>query len=370
MEEGFKLKEIINQEMVANIAADIHAAWSDFDREAFERAVLAKLKPLSFSERANLIMEKMAVYLPTDYPKALAILTKSFGPETKVQEPGNYDSFYYWPHANFVAHYGLEYFDLSMQALYEITKRFTSEFPIRAFISKYPEKTMHLLHRWVKDDNEHVRRLVSEGTRPRLPWASRLPQFQEDPQPVIDLLEKLKEDPELYVRRSVANNLNDIGKDNPELVVKVLTRWSKINNEGTQWIIKHAARSLIKAGHTEVLSLLGYPPNVKLVLRDFSTDTKVRQGEKMSFSFSITSRENQPVNLMIDYLIHFMKANGQQSAKVFKLSKKTIAPGETLAFTKNQSFKPISTRVYYPGVHAVEVQVNGKILGKQTFLLV
>ncbi len=371
MEENFKLKEIINPKMIARIAADLKTAWPDFDAKNFEKRVTAALDPLSFGERAHWVTEQMADFLPADYPSAIKILLQSFGPEKNgPSEEGDYSSFYYWPHAKFVEHYGLEHFDLSVTALYEITKRFTSEFAIRPFISRYPEKMMALLHQWTEDDNLHIRRLVSEGTRSRLPWASRLPQFQKDPEPVIALLEKLKEDPELYVRRSVANNLNDIAKDNPEIVVEVLNRWSKIDNPDTQWIIKHAARTLIKDGHTEVLALLGYPPDVDIQISDFEVDEKVKKGEKLSFSFRLTSREKKPVNLMIDYLVYFMKANGEQKPKVFKLAKKKLVPGESVAFKKTQSFRPISTRVYYSGAHAIEIQVNGKQLAKKSFTLV
>ncbi len=371
MEENFKLKEIINPALVGKMASDIKAVWPGFKQKAFQKKVVEGLNPLSFSERAHWVMLQMAAFLPADYPTAIQILQQSFGPEqAEEKEEGDYSSFYYWPHAKFVEHYGLDHFDLSIKALYEITKRFTAEFSIRAFITRYPEKMMTLLHQWVEDDNHHVRRLVSEGSRPRLPWAGRLPQFQQDPQPVIELLEKLREDPELYVRRSVANNLNDIAKDHPEIVVEVLNRWSQIDNPDTQWIIKHAARTLIKSGHTEVLSLLGYSPNVNVSISDFEVDPQVKQGEKLHFSFTLTSHEKRPINLMIDYLVYFMKANGEQKPKVFKLAKKTLKPGESLILKKTQSFRPISTRVYYPGTHGVEIQVNGKLLEKKPFKLI
>lgn len=350
------------------MASDINSVFDEFDARGFEQAVVSRLEPLSLSERSMLIMESMYYFLPKSYPLALGILVKSFQ-NHKAETTEGYDGFYYLPHGQYVAKYGLNDFDLSMAALYEITKRFTSEFSIRPFIQKFPEKSLLLLHHWVEDENKHVRRLVSEGTRPRLPWAGRLPDFQKDPLPVLELLEKLKRDPELYVRRSVANNLNDIAKDHPELVIQTLKKWKLSGNPGTQWIIRHASRSLVKEGNNGALSLLGYDSNVKFELKAFRSDEKVKSGDELNFEFTIISKEKKAIDLMVDYIIYFMKANGRQSAKVFKLTKKKLKPGEQVTLQKKHSFKQISTRQYYAGNHAIELQINGKGCGKKEFEL-
>lgn len=369
MAENFQLKELFNEELISKLGRDIHDTWAEFDYETFTKEALAKLGPLSLTERAQTVMECMAERLPRDYSKAIRILLQSMGPESDDPEVWGYDVFYYMPHCNFVAKYGIDHFDESMHAMYEITKRFTAEFPIRSFIIKYPDKTFAMLKDWLKDENVHVRRLVSEGTRPRLPWASRLPEFQKDPAPVLELLEELNRDPELYVRRSVANNLNDIAKDHPDLVVGVLKRWQKLNNPGTDWIIKHASRSLLKDGNTDALLLLGYNPMVRVDVANFDVQSEVQRGDQLSLSFQLTNMEDKAVDLMIDYRVHFLKANGKQSPKVFKLAKKRLKPGESIRIEKNHSFKIIGTRKYYPGDHAIELQINGKAKGRQAFLL-
>jgi 3-methyladenine DNA glycosylase AlkC len=270
------------------------------------------------------------------------------------------------PQNDFVAAYGLGHLDLSLRALYELTKRFTAEGAIRAFLQAYPEQTLTRLAEWAADPNCHVRRLVSEGTRPRLPA------FVKDPQPVLALLEQLKADPVLMVRRSVANNLNDIAKDHPDLVVETLARWQQAADPGTQWIIGHATRTLLKQGHANALALLGYGAATSISVASFQlTETRVRMGEDLVvFAIDIQSTADAPQRLMIDYVVHHMKANGKLVPKVFKLAKKRLRPRETLSLSKRHVFRPLSTRVYYPGRHALELQINGQRWGWQEFELV
>jgi 3-methyladenine DNA glycosylase AlkC len=272
---------------------------------------------------------------------------------------------------DFVAKYGLDYFDISMQALYQMTKRFTAEGAIRAFIQKYPDRTLTVLQQWAEDPNCHVRRLVSEGTRPRLPLAPRLRDFVHHPRPVLALLEQLKTDPELMVRRSVANNLNDIAKDHPDLVLETLARWKQAVDPATQWIAGHAARTLLKQGHMGALALLGYPAENNISVASFQLNqTSVRMGEDLVFTIEILSTTDAPQNLLIDYVVHHLKANGKLAPKVFKLAKKRLVPRAMLSLTKRHAFRPLSTRVYYPGRYALEFQINGQRWGWQEFELV
>jgi 3-methyladenine DNA glycosylase AlkC len=307
-------------------------------------------------------------YLPKDFPQAVQILVNSLGPEIPHCEITGFDAFIVMSQNDFVAKYGLDDFDLSMQALYEMTKRFTAEGAIRAFIQKYPDQTLKRLAEWAGDENCHVRRLVSEGTRPRLPLAPRLPQFIKDPRPVLRLLEKLKADPEQMVRRSVANNLNDIAKDNPEVVVETLKRWQKTKNKGTQWIVAHASRTLVKQGHEDALTLLGYSPTPAIRVQGLRLNkTTIRMGEDLTFEFEVHSKSDGPQNLMIDYVIQHRKANGKLAPKVFKLVKKKLNRGETLWLSKKHPFRQISTRKYYSGKHILEIQINGKIYAQAKF---
>ena len=373
MEENFQIRELINAKTVATIGNDLKVVWKEFDLEGFKAAILPIDPEVAIKERGEIIARQLFVFLPKNYSETVDIMLRSFGPEAGDPDKEGGGSFHYFPHSVYIRNHGLEPkdYEMSMKAIYEITKRFTSEWTIRAFIRKYPDKTMQRLAVWAKDPSLHVRRLVSEGTRPRLPWAGRLKEFQENPAPVLTLLEKLKADSVLYVRRSVANNLNDIAKDHPDLVVNTLEKWQKNGNSGTQWIIRHALRSLLKDGHPGALKLLGFDPGVKIVVKNVVLNTThLKIGERLEFSFQIDSEEQQPCSLMVDFIIHFLKANGKLAPKVFKLTQKELQAGESLTLKKAHSFKRINTRKYHVGQHALEIQINGKGYGMHPFELV
>lgn len=369
-EQTFQVRDVFNKNLVNQLAESLARAWSGFDVDGFRQSIHPKLKTLTFSERNNLIRDTLWECLPKDFPSALEIILKALPPEIPSCELTGYGGFIVLPQNEFVAKYGLDHYDLSMQALYEMTRRFTAEGAIRPFILKYPQQTLAILSNWVEDENCHVRRLVSEGTRPRLPWTMQLKPFIEDPRPVLDLLEKLKIDPVLMVRRSVANNLNDIAKDHPDLVVKTLRRWNNIKEEGTQWLIRHAARTLIKQGNKDVLTVLGYSPKVEISVSRIKLDKPiVKMGESLNFSFEVHSTAQQTQTLVVDYVIHHVRANGKLTPKVFKLTNKTLEPGQTLKILKTHPFRFITTRKYYPGRHVLEIQVNGSSFGKTYFEL-
>lgn len=368
MEQNFQVRDVFNEHAVDQLAENLARVWRGFDAHGFRQSINSKLKTLTFSERSNLIRDQLWEYLPKDYPRALEIILKALPSEMTENEITGYDGFIILPQNEFIAKYGIDHYDLSIQALYQMTRRFTAEGAIRPFLLKYPERTLAILSEWAEDENPHVRRLVSEGTRPRLPWTMQLKPFIEDPRPVLRLLEKLKTDPELMVRRSVANNLNDIAKDNPELVVKTLDRWKKVEDEGIQWLIRHAARTLVKQGNKDVLTTLGYSPQVDIFISKLKLDkSTVKMGNDLTFSFEVRSNSKQIQTLVIDYVIHHVKANGKLTPKVFKLTHKTLAPGQVIKISKTHSFRPISTRKYYAGNHALEIQVNGTIYGKIEF---
>jgi 3-methyladenine DNA glycosylase AlkC len=370
MQEGFQLRDVFNPTVVQQLAHTIKRTWPAFDPVGFATTITTQLGPLSFGARNTLIRDTLWAYLPKDFPQAVQILLDSLGPEIPHCEVTGFDGFIVMSQNDFVAKYGLDYFDISMQALYEMTKRFTAEGAIRAFIQRYPEQTLALLRQWAEDPNCHVRRLVSEGTRPRLPLAPRLRHFIQDPRPVLALLEQLKTDPELVVRRSVANNLNDIAKDHPDLVVETLAAWHKTKDPGTHWIIGHAARTLLKQGHPGALRLLGYASDTTISISAIRLNqTTIRMGDDLVFGFDIQSTAQAPQNLMIDYVIHHVKANGKRVPKVFKLAKKQLLGHATLRLSKKHSFRPINTRVYYPGQHLLAIQINGVIYAQQAFEL-
>ncbi len=371
MSEQFQLREVFDSTMVNKLVSNISSVWPSFEHKSFIDTITPNLSKLSFGDRCSLITDTLQSNLPEDFPAAVQILIDALGPEAVADSLSGFDGFIIMPQCLFVSRYGMDYFDASINALYEMTKRFTAEGDIRPFIERYPKKTMAFLHRITNDINPYARRLASEGTRPRLPLCQRLPQFQKKPAPVLELLDKLKSDPNLMVRRSVANNLNDIAKDNPDIVVETLTRWQKEDpGKEMKWIISHSLRSIIKQGHPGALQLLGYSSKVEMIVSDIDVSNKNPAiGNEIVFSFKITSKENKPCKLMIDYIVYYMKANGKQAPKVFKAAKKTIAPDQSITINKKHSFVQRSTRVHYPGKHSIEVQINGKKYTKVDFEL-
>jgi 3-methyladenine DNA glycosylase AlkC len=253
--------------------------------------------------------------------------------------------------------------------MYEITKRHTAEFTIRPFIERYQERIWPILERWTEDSSQDVRRLVSEGTRPRLPWAGQLRQFIAEPGPVIDLLDRLRNDESDYVRRSVGNNLNDIAKDHPERVLEVARRWSVGATPETQWIIGRALRSLVKQGHPDGLAVLGYGPPEIALCRLSITPPEIDLGEAITVAFELTNAQESTQNLVIDLVLHLVRANGKTGRKVFKFTTTTLARSETRQFSKTLKIRPVTTRRYYTGIHRVDVQVNGVVLDGLDFVL-
>ncbi|MEK7432836.1 MAG: DNA alkylation repair protein [Cyanobacteriota bacterium] len=370
MEEKFMLRDVLNIKAVEKLSNNIFEIYENFDKNNFSNDIKLELDSLNFGDRSKLICKNLKKYLPNDYEIAVNILIKTLKDEIPSNEIPKLSGFIIMPLCLFVSTYGLDYYDLSIKALYEMTKRFTAEGDIRPFIIKYPEKTIDILLKWTKDKNTHVRRLSSEGTRPRLPLGIRLPLFQKDPMPIINILDKLKNDEELYVRRSVANNLNDISKDNPDIVTKTLKEWNKIEDENIKWLIKHSLRTLIKQGNKEALDILGYDFKTNILVENIELDSnKISIGDKLNFNFKIKSNANENQNLMIDYTIYYMKANGKNKPKVFKLAKKNIKPSETIKISKNHSFKPINTRKHYKGIHYLEIKINGENYFMEKFVL-
>ena len=373
MAEPFK--NSFNSQIILGMAKHFQNQWPDFDRKGFSDAASKNLDSLELKERSDQIMNAMIMYLPSDFMKAGEIILASLSPSLEGDIFGvtvDNDGIAGWaimPMAHYVGLRGHDHFDLSMTLFNELTKRFSSEFGIRFFLLESPEKTLSTLKKWTNHKDRHVRRLVSEGTRPRLPWAMRLPLFVKDPSPVIDLLEALKDDDEEYVRRSVANNLNDIAKDHPEVVAEISEKWMKGASKERQKLIRRACRTLIKNGHKKTLQVLGFkPPKIKKASINILTP-KVVFGDALQFSLSISSDSGHDQPLMIDYIIHHQKANGNTSPKVFKWRTKTLEANKVLTSTKKHAIKKITTRAYYPGVHTVEVMVNGVSVGAADFQL-
>ena len=374
------MKDGLNAKAIKRISLALQKSYPNIDTDAFEKDCKKGLNQLELKERVHHIIDVMARHLPDDFAKTAKILAKVKKHWQKPDNPDALSGFAAWPIIDYVAVHGSEHPDIALPLLKTLTPMFSAEFAIRTFIIRYPELTFEHLYQWIDDEDDHVRRLVSEGTRPRLPWGQRLVSFCDDPKPVIPLLTALNDDDSDYVRRSVANNLNDIAKDHPELVISTCRQWQqegqrrkkgqKDTSKNTQWVIKHSCRSLVKFGHPQVFGLLGYTESPQLKLGQLQLcEENIQLGDSIRFSFTVKSRATKPQRCVIDYAIHYMKANGQTSPKVFKLKAIDIAPGETLTLEKSQAFKPITTRKYYSGIHHVEILVNGEAQCRKTFTL-
>jgi 3-methyladenine DNA glycosylase AlkC len=342
------------------IAAMIRAVHQDFPQDQFLRDALAGYGTLSLTARAAQIAEALHRHLPADYPRALDILLASASQEHDHRASNGMSGFLFMPHLLFVARQGLDHFEESMRAQHALTQRFTAEFSIRAFLEKHPERTLAQLRTWTQDSSHHVRRLVSEGTRPRLPWAPRLRAFQRDPRLVLELLELLKDDPDPYVRRSVANNLNDIGKDHPALLNRVATRWLRGAGAGRRWIVSHALRSAVKRADAGALRVLGYGRAPRIRISEVRIEPpQPRIGGRVHVSFGIRNTARHEQRLLVDLVIHFVKARGA-SAKTFKLKCLELLPGVSTRVGKAISLRQQTTRRHYPGMHRVDALVNGE----------
>lgn len=263
IQKGSSLAELLGGEAVACLAHNLKLVHPAFAGDAFQRAARKGLAPLSILRRGEHLAGVLRAHLPPCYEDAVAVLLRSLTPPLTATDDNGLGVFFYLPHVCFVAAYGLDAegnrgrdpFEVSMTAQYELTRRFSAEFSLRTFLIHQPERTLARLLEWTRDPDPHVRRLCSEGARPRLPWAQRIPALVADPRPVLPILEALKDDPELYVRRSVANHIGDIAKDHPALAFDLCQRWLAGASAERKWLIRHAVRHPAKHGVKAALRL-------------------------------------------------------------------------------------------------------------------
>ena len=356
---------------ITTLSRALSATIDGFNDKQFISDASDSIEGLELKQRVEHLIVVLHEHLPINFIDAADVLMKIAQQWHKDKHESSWGAFTAWPLVDYVAIYGLNKPELAFKVLRDLTPLFSAEFAIRPFIEQHFELTHQVLLVWCLDDDEHVRRLATEGIRPRLPWAKQLPQFFADPNPIFAILELLKNDSSLYVRKSVANNLNDITKDNPDLVIEVCRQWMNDASVETQWIIRHGLRSLIKQGRPEVFPLLGYSEQAQVSLNDLKLDrSKINLGEEVTVSIELESNSKVKQKLVVDYKIHHQKANGQKTAKVFKWKNITLAKNESIFLTKKHPFKQITTRRYYSGEHAIELLVNGKSMGLISFELV
>jgi 3-methyladenine DNA glycosylase AlkC len=356
------LKNLLNLPVYENIAREIERHYPEFNTKQFVEDAGNSIEALELKERVILAAELCAQYLPDDFRTAVGILmdvAASFESEQKGLVC------FFMP--EFVARNGLDYFEFSLDALEFFTRYSTSESGIRPFLMKDFDRAIKRMYKWSENENHHVRRLSSEGSRPRLPWAPQLPMLMENPEPVRPIMENLKADDILYVRKSVANHLNDISKDNPDWMLALVKEWD-LTDERTAWIVKRGARTLIKQGHPRAFSLFGYTDSPQYTLKELSIDKpKVNIGDEITFSFDMTSASGEIQSMIVDYIVHYVKKNGKTSPKVFKLKDVELPAWGAIAVRKRHQFIDMSTRTHYPGIHRIEIQVNGEIAASVEF---
>ncbi|GGF92216.1 hypothetical protein GCM10010912_41470 [Paenibacillus albidus] len=352
------LKAMYNEEFLRSFGAKIQAVYSKFETGGFIAEVMdGPWEDLELKQRMRRISGGLGSFLPVRYEEALDIL---FAIDQDCV------GFPYLIFPDFVEVYGQAeaHWELSMLALERFTGKSSAEFAVRPFLLRDPERMMRQMLLWSKHPDEHVRRLASEGCRPRLPWGQSLPMFKRDPAPVLPVLEQLKADPSLYVRKSVANNLNDIAKDHPTLVLDLASRW-KGASEHTDWIVRHGCRSLIRKADPAVMALFGYAASEDAAPLVTTAELSVAPGVlsiggSCELRYTLAVREGGPVRVRIEYGIDFVKAGGRTSRKQFLLSDKTVPGGTSLAGTRTHRWADLTTRRHYPGEHRIVLLVNGR----------
>ncbi len=352
------LKNLFGAPVIHRLARELAGVHAGLDVATFTRDALDGFEYLELLDRGRHLAVVLQRHLPRDFGEAVDVLLATLPTERTPQ--GGMSSFFYLPHTEFVRQFGTGHFEHAMRALHALTQCFTSEFAMRPFLELHEAATLERLREWTRDPNVHVRRLVSECTRPRLPWAPRLRAFQRDPSPVLELLERLRDDSELYVRRSVANNLNDIGKDHPALLAATATRWLTDASPERRWIVQHALRSAVKRGDAAALAVLGYAHAASLELSAaIITPRRAAMGSHVIVRCTLRNPTRTRQRVVVDLRVHFVKAHGGTSPKVFKLAVVDLAAGERITLRKTISLADLTTRRHYSGQHLVELQMNG-----------
>jgi 3-methyladenine DNA glycosylase AlkC len=359
------LKNLYNQTFFEKLNPILSRHIEGFEGEDFMNRIFdEEWKKRELKDRMKQIAKVLHHFLPDNYPDAVTLILSVVRDieQSELSEMRLEGMFF----PEYVEKFGIHDFETSVMAMEQITKFASCEFAVRPYIKKYPEKMMEQILEWTLNENHHVRRLASEGCRPRLPWAMALPVFKKNPFPVLTVLERLKEDPSEYVRRSVANNLNDIAKDHPELVLEIGMKWMGIANE-TDWIVKHGCRTLLKNAHPGSLKLFGFEEPDEIEVTNLQVQSVISIGEKLDFSFSLKNKSDKSEKIRLEYAIDYVKSNGSRNRKIFKITENWYASGDESAFARSQSFREMTTRKHYPGLHRLAVIVNGQEMDTREF---
>ncbi|MGL1889647.1 MAG: DNA alkylation repair protein [Reichenbachiella sp.] len=355
------LKNEFSEAFVSDLGKHLVSLDSSFDQKRFIGAVINdQWEGRELKDRMRHISLMIQQHTAMDYLDQLEVM-KNIAPQ--------YGGLKAMVFPDYVEVHGLDHVDESLKALKYVTRFSSSEFAIRPFIIKEEKQVMELMLEWSQDENEHVRRFATEGCRPRLPWAMALPTFKNDPSLVIPILENLKNDDSLYVRKSVANNINDITKDNTDIALEICQRWYG-RTEHTNWIVKHGLRNLLKRGDETALEIIGFNKNAKFTSSNLELNpSSLSIGDDLKISFDVMNEEASSSLVKIGYQVDYMKSNGSHSGKIFHVTEKEVGARQSIAFNKKLSMKNLSTRKHYPGVHHVKILANGIIINEESFEL-
>lgn len=361
------LKDLYSPAFYDQLSVPLKKTLSGFDKKSFHKKIfIPDFEKYELKERMAHTAHVLHQFMPEGYTKAAPLLTALI---KAVQEHGPVArSIEYLFLPEYIYLYGLDHYHHSVSVMEQVTQFITCEFAIRHFIVRYEEQMIPQMLKWSKHKNRHVRRLATEGCRPRLPWAMALPKLKKDPTPILPILENLKTDSCEVVRRSVANNLNDISKDNPNTAIKIARQWKGISPE-TDTIIKHGLRSLLKAGHPDVMNYYKLNANDLNIIRFSLKNKQVKIGDYLEFEATVTNSGKKKQKVRLEYAIYYLRNNRSLSKKVFKISEREMAAGETISIERKQSFKPITTRVFYKGTQQVSLIINGSESIKLSFEL-
>lgn len=369
------IKNVFHEKGIAIMAKVMSRHAPSWNERAFVKAASTHLDSLELKERSEQIYRALCRYLPSDFPAAAECIRRALHPSLDGNARGEgsteqgIQGWLILPLTEYVGRHGGESLPLAMELLKELTMRFTSEFGIRHLWLSHPDEVMCIVSRWVDHENEHVRRLVSEGSRPRLPWGLQLRGFIEQPKRTWHLLEALRDDPSPYVRKSVANHLNDNARDHPESVIALAREWQRGASIERQRLIRHALRNLLKQGNPAALGLYQWEKPLLRGAKLSLAREHIALGEDLEFRLDLISDARVSQSLRMDYVIHHQKASGRTSPKVFCWKDTTLDASEECQFVRRHSFRPITTRVYYPGIHRLEIKANGEVIASRDFYL-
>lgn len=352
------IKDIYSKAFYERLALSLEKVVPNFTAQKFMQAILpAAFVQMEWKERMQHTTQTLHLFMPVNYAQSAALLAPIIAQLKADGFSEHRLEFMFLP--DYIATYGLADFENSVTALELVTQFISAEFAVRPFLLKYGSQMTDQMLSWSTHPNHHVRRFVSEGSRPRLPWAMAIPALKENPTALLPILENLKNDPHEYVRRSVANNLNDITKDNPAVVVNIANKWKGLSKE-TDAIIKHACRSLLKKGHPEILSFYGLDATNLAITDLVIANPVVKVGDAVAFAFTVENNDTVARYIRLEYTLYYLKNNGTLAGKVFKISERTYQAGEKVEIKRKQSFKLITTRKFYLGHHKLSIMINGK----------